>query len=146
MVTRAVLGCTFRRGGVGGTDLARWAHGAALAASRLSRGRRRAAIDPDFEPPPRPDLRPSISVASRLAPSGGATRNPDAAADLASGLVGAARRPQRVGPPVPSRPHRQGRREPGREASPAAADLRWSVQSGPRFGGEGDIDGSVGPK
>ncbi|KAK2503232.1 hypothetical protein MC885_000234 [Smutsia gigantea] len=35
----------------------RWAPGAALAPSRLSRGGRRAAIDPDLEPLPRPHFR-----------------------------------------------------------------------------------------
>ncbi|XP_073075602.1 uncharacterized protein [Manis javanica] len=60
-----------RRGGAGGTDLARWDPGAALAASRLSRGGRRAAIDPDLEPSTRPDLRPSSPAASSLAPSCG---------------------------------------------------------------------------
>ncbi|XP_073097374.1 uncharacterized protein [Manis javanica] len=48
---------------------ARWAPGAALTASRLSRGGRRTAIGPDLEPSPRPDLRPSSSASSSLAPS-----------------------------------------------------------------------------
>ncbi|KAI5182500.1 Phospholipid Phosphatase-Related Protein Type 2 [Manis pentadactyla] len=52
------------------------------------------AIGPDFEPPPRPDLRSSSSAASSLAPS----------------------------------------------------YLLRSVQSGPRFRGEGDSDGSAGRK
>ncbi|XP_073076437.1 uncharacterized protein [Manis javanica] len=60
--------------------------------------------------------------------------------------AGAAHRPQHVGPPVPRRRLRQGLRDPGREAAPAAADVRRSVQSGPRFRGEGDSDGTVGRK
>ncbi|XP_057345413.1 uncharacterized protein LOC118921346 isoform X1 [Manis pentadactyla] len=60
--------------------------------------------------------------------------------------AGAAHRPQRVGPPVPRRRLRQGLRDPGREAAPAAAEVRRSVQSGPRFRGEGDSDGSVDQK
>ncbi|XP_073092404.1 uncharacterized protein [Manis javanica] len=54
--------------------------------------------------------------------------------------------PQRVGQPIPCRPHRQGQRGLGRAAAPAAADLRRSVQSGPRFRGEGDSDGLAGWK
>ncbi|KAI5936024.1 Forkhead box protein O1 [Manis javanica] len=34
----------------------------------------------------------------------------------------------------------------GREAAPAAADLRWRVQSGLYFRGEGDSDSSAGRK
>ncbi|XP_057342410.1 vasodilator-stimulated phosphoprotein-like isoform X2 [Manis pentadactyla] len=60
--------------------------------------------------------------------------------------AGAARSPQRLGPPVPRRPRLQGRRQPGLEAAPAAADVRRSVQSGPRFRGDGDSDGSAGRK
>ncbi|XP_057360305.1 uncharacterized protein LOC130684171 [Manis pentadactyla] len=45
-----------------------------------------------------------------------------------------------------ARPGRGGRGEPGRETAPAAAELRRSVQSGPRFRGEGDSDGSAGQK
>nr|XP_036878828.1 uncharacterized protein LOC118973277 [Manis javanica] len=80
--------------GLGSPPRAGWAPGATLAASRLSRGGRRAAIGPDLEPPPWPDLRSSSCASFSLAPS----------------------------------------------------DLRRSVQSGPRFRGEGDSDGSAGRK
>ncbi|XP_057346209.1 uncharacterized protein LOC130680109 [Manis pentadactyla] len=54
---------------LGSPPRAGWAPGAALAASRLSRGGRRAAIGPDLERPPRPDLRSSSCASSSLAPS-----------------------------------------------------------------------------
>ncbi|XP_073074652.1 fibrous sheath-interacting protein 2 isoform X5 [Manis javanica] len=46
--------------------------------------------------------------------------------------------------PPPTASPRPSRARP--QAAPAAADLRRSVQSGPRFRGEGDSDGSAGRK
>ncbi|KAI5930645.1 Forkhead box protein O4 [Manis javanica] len=60
----------------------------------------------------------------------------------------------RIAASPPSRLSRSGRRaaigpdfrELSGEVPPAAADLRWRVQSGPYFEGEGDGDGSAGWK
>nr|XP_036870990.1 forkhead box protein O1-like [Manis javanica] len=102
----------------------------------------------------RPDLSQSSSATSSLAPSGGATRNPDAAACLPSAsAVAEGQSPKNSsslrsawGQPVPRRPYRQGHREHGRAAAYAAADLRWLVKSGPYLRDEGDSDSSAGRK
>ncbi|XP_073074952.1 uncharacterized protein [Manis javanica] len=86
--------------------------------SSATSSRRRRAARPRTPTPPRACLRP---------------RRPLRAAA------------QRVGQPVPRRPHHQGRRELGREAAPAAAD-RWRVQSGTHFRDEGDSDRPAGWK
>ncbi|KAI5182268.1 Forkhead Box Protein O1 [Manis pentadactyla] len=56
---------------------------------------RRAAIDPDLKPLPRPYLSQSSSATSSLEPSGGATRNPDAAAGLPSASAAAEEQPRK---------------------------------------------------
>lgn len=61
----------------------------------LSHGRRKAAIDPDLKPLPRPDLSHSSAATSSLAPLGGATRKPDAAAGLPSASVAAEGQPRK---------------------------------------------------
>ncbi|KAI5278324.1 Forkhead Box Protein O1 [Manis pentadactyla] len=69
--------------------------GAALAPSLLSSGGRKAAIDLDLKPLPRSDVSHYSSATSSLAPWGGATRNPDAAAGLPSASVATEGQPRK---------------------------------------------------